>query len=92
MNGWAAKLSPDLRMRLAQSAAGETGERVRVLVRFHGPVARLRELGLETGNVASDIATATVPVSGLADLARAPEVIYIEGARALWPDEPTDLD
>jgi hypothetical protein len=84
---WVAKLSPDLRLRVSGAAPGEqTVERARVLVRFRGPVARLRELGLEVGNVAADVATATVPLDRLADVAAAPEVVYVEGSRPLGQD------
>ena len=69
---------------------------MRVLVRFRGDYERLRALGLSIGSIAGDIATAEVALDDLLRITEAPEVIYIEGTHALWPDDgsyeelPTD--
>jgi hypothetical protein len=81
-DAWRLKVSPHLLGRLAQS-----DERVRVMVRFSGPVDTLRAHGLEVGTVAGGVATATIALRDVPTAARAAEVIYIEASHTLGPDQ-----
>lgn len=81
-----AKLSPSLRAQLHDLRLRGTEARIRVLVRFHGEPERLRALGLSVGSIVGDLATAEVALDDLPAIVRAPEIVYVEGARALWPD------
>lgn len=81
------KLSPSLRARLRRPRGAEA--RVRVVVRFRGGQEQLRALGLSLGSIAGDLATADVALDDLPAIARAPEIVYVEGGGALWPDPGT---
>ncbi|HEX7051254.1 MAG TPA: S8 family peptidase [Longimicrobiales bacterium] len=69
--------------------------RVGVLVRLREPLpaalAALRGAGAEIGTVIGDIATARVPIEGLAALASAPELVRLDAAKRLRPNNDQSM-
>jgi hypothetical protein len=82
---WRRKL--DARLIDLAEDAGESAEPVGVFVRFRGPPEQLARHGFAVGNVAGDIATATIALDELERAAGADEVVFIELSRPLGPLE-----
>jgi hypothetical protein len=61
--------------------------RVTVFVRFRGSTGALAHLGLEVHSLAGDIASATIVLADLANIANAPQVLFIEAAHPLAYDK-----
>jgi hypothetical protein len=81
---WEHKVDHRLRALLAQRPG--SADRVAVFVRVAGDTARLASLGLAAGNRAGDVMTASLALTDVADVAAAPEVVFVELSRPLTFD------
>jgi subtilisin family serine protease len=87
------KLSPELRLRLRARRADEAApaERTELLLEFNGDIADLIAVGFRPRSVlrhpvlGHTIATGTLPVDRLTDLAAIEHVVEVEGPKKLWP-------
>ena len=89
---WTRKTDPRLQTLFARRrAADDSDETVRVMVRLAGEVDpdALRALGLALGSVAGSIATASLRLQNLPEVAAEPTVSYIELSTPLGPDPGT---
>jgi hypothetical protein len=68
-----------------ETSPAEGAMHVDVLASFDGSVARLQALGLQVRAVTESVAVATVSLIDLPRLAGAPEIRFIEYARAVAP-------
>ena len=85
---WQRKIDHRLRALWARVPEPERARnRVRVLLRSTGTVERIKELGAQIHSVAGDISSATIVLTDLPRIANASEVLYIELAQPLSPDQ-----